>query len=74
MVGHVRQYWMGLGPCKICSCRAFRGHGNICEECGHYYDEHTTSPMRLSLEETASAVERRPGQSAAIAVLDERER
>jgi hypothetical protein len=32
----------GLGPCKYCSCRRFRGNGNICEECGHHYDEHTT--------------------------------
>lgn len=36
---------LGLGRCRLCSCQAFRGRGNICEDCGHHYDEHTTSPF-----------------------------
>lgn len=39
------QFRCGLGECRICSCRAFKGRGNICEDCGHYYDEHTTKPF-----------------------------
>jgi hypothetical protein len=38
-----RQIWCGLGQCRLCSCPAFRGPGNRCEDCGHHYDEHTTS-------------------------------
>lgn len=41
-----RQVGCGLGQCRRCSCPAFGGRGNVCEDCGHHYDEHTTSPFR----------------------------
>jgi hypothetical protein len=41
-----RQVWCGLGQCRICSCPAFDGRGNLCENCGHHYDEHTTKSFR----------------------------
>jgi hypothetical protein len=36
----------GLGQCRLCSCHAFRGRGNVCEDCRHHYDDHTTKPFR----------------------------
>jgi hypothetical protein len=41
-----RRLSCGLGQCRICSCPAFKGHGNICEDCGHHYGDHTTKPFR----------------------------
>ena len=47
-MGETRQsgLFCGLGRCGRCSCSSFRGSGNICEDCGHHYDEHGTSPFR----------------------------
>ena len=42
-------FWCGLGQCRLCSCVAFKGRGNICEDCGHHYDDHTTKPFRMSV-------------------------
>jgi hypothetical protein len=39
----------GLGQCRICSCIAFRGQGNQCEDCGHHYGDHTTKPFRTGV-------------------------
>jgi hypothetical protein len=54
-----RQIWCGLGPCRLCSCPAFRGppQGNRCEDCGHHYGDHTTSLglVRASRAQTSSA-------------------
>lgn len=36
----------GLGRCGRCPCVAFKGSGNMCEECGHHYGDHGTSPFR----------------------------
>jgi hypothetical protein len=36
----------GLGRCGRCSCPSFVGAGNICEDCGHHYGDHGTSPFR----------------------------
>ena len=41
-----RQVRCGLGQCRLCSCWAFRGQGNVCEDCRHHYDDHTTKPFR----------------------------
>lgn len=51
-----------LGPCKRCSCGKFGGNGNICEECGHHYDEHTTG----------RAPERETPSTAALAAASRR--
>ncbi len=50
-VGHTRerQFLCGLGQCRLCSCQAFKGRGNICEDCGHHYDDHTTKPFRSAV-------------------------
>jgi uncharacterized Zn finger protein (UPF0148 family) len=40
------ELWSGLGRCSRCSCPSFKGQGNICEYCGHHYDDHGTSPFR----------------------------
>jgi hypothetical protein len=45
---HDRELWCGLGRCGRCSCPSFQGQGNICEYCGHHYDDHGTSPFRAS--------------------------
>jgi hypothetical protein len=34
-----------LGQCSRCGCYSFRGSGNVCEDCGHHYDDHGTSPL-----------------------------
>ncbi len=44
-----RQFGCGLGQCRRCSCWAFKGGGNICEDCGHDYDDHTTKPFRSAV-------------------------
>lgn len=44
-----RRVWCGLGQCRVCSCSAFRGQGNVCEDCGHHYDDHTTKPFRTGV-------------------------
>lgn len=41
-----RRVRCGLGQCRLCSCSAFRGQGNVCEDCGHHYGDHTTKPFR----------------------------
>jgi hypothetical protein len=45
--GHTleRRFRCGLGQCRLCSCPAFKGQGNRCEDCGHHYDDHTTKPF-----------------------------
>jgi hypothetical protein len=48
---HGRELWCGLGRCGRCSCPSFQGRGNICEYCGHHYDDHGTSPFRASEEQ-----------------------
>jgi hypothetical protein len=40
-----RETLCGLGRCGRCSCPSFQGQGNICEYCGHHYDDHGTSPF-----------------------------
>jgi hypothetical protein len=45
-----RQFSFGLGRCRLCSCWAFKGSGNICEDCGHHYDDHATKPFRSTVE------------------------
>ena len=42
-------FWCGLGQCRLCSCVAFKGRGNVCEDCGHHYDDHTTKPFRTGV-------------------------
>jgi hypothetical protein len=42
-------FWCGLGQCRRCSCVAFKGRGNICEDCGHHYDDHTTKSFRSAV-------------------------
>ena len=42
---HPHRVSRGLGRCSKCSCPGFKGNGNICEDCGHHYDEHNTSPF-----------------------------
>jgi len=37
-----REICSGLGRCSLCNCPGFKGNGNICEDCGHRYDEHDT--------------------------------
>jgi len=44
-----RQCWFGLGQCRRCSCQAFKGAGNICEDCGRHYDDHTTKLFRSAV-------------------------
>jgi hypothetical protein len=44
-----REFTFGLGQCRLCSCWAFKGRGNICEDCGHHYDDHTTKPFRSTV-------------------------
>jgi hypothetical protein len=34
----------GLGRCTRCNCVKFMGNGNICEYCGHDYDDHSIGP------------------------------
>lgn len=46
----------GLGKCRICNCQAFRGSGNICEDCAHHYDEHATSPLRAGVSDSRRPV------------------
>jgi hypothetical protein len=50
---HDRSLWCGLGRCGRCSCPSFKGRGNICEDCGHRYDDHGTSPFRASVRRDA---------------------
>ena len=43
------QFWCGLGQCRRCSCWAFKGAGDICEDCGDHYNDHTTKPFRSAV-------------------------
>ena len=42
----------GLGKCRICSCWAFKGGGDICEDCTHHYDDHATKPFHSAVEDS----------------------
>jgi hypothetical protein len=50
------QITFGLGRCRLCSCWAFRGSGNICEDCGHHYDDHATKRFRSTMTALAHGV------------------
>jgi hypothetical protein len=39
----------GTGTCTKCSCSRFEGHGSICENCKHHYDEHNVAWLRFQL-------------------------
>jgi hypothetical protein len=30
----------GTGSCTKCTCSRFEGHGSVCENCKHHYNEH----------------------------------
>jgi hypothetical protein len=54
LVSRARRTWerparCGLGKCRLCSCVAFRGRGDVCEDCGHHYGDHTTKPFRAGV-------------------------
>ena len=39
----------GTGSCTKCTCSRFEGHGSICENCKHHYDEHNVAWLRFEL-------------------------
>jgi len=39
----------GTGTCTKCTCDRFAGHGGICENCKHHYDEHNVAWLRFQL-------------------------
>jgi hypothetical protein len=57
----------GLGRCGRCSCSSFADRGNVCEYCGHHYDEHGTSPFRAPAGSRVGTTAPRPRQLLARA-------
>lgn len=51
----------GTGSCTKCTCSRFEGHGSICENCKHHYDEHNVAwPRGLDLIWSLESLDRLP--------------
>jgi hypothetical protein len=54
----------GTGSCTKCTCSRFEGHGSICENCKHHYDEHNVAwPRGLDLIWSLESLDHLPSDS-----------
>lgn len=37
---HTGISFKGHGRCKLCGCGKWAGYGNVCKNCGHFFDKH----------------------------------
>ena len=37
---HKAEVNAGYGRCSVCNCAEYKGMGNVCERCGHSFEEH----------------------------------
>lgn len=40
LAAHKADVYTGYGRCTVCNCAEYKGVGEICERCGHNYNEH----------------------------------